>query len=348
MHVRAAPPPVSAFAWLWLCALLHACAYDWQLLDAGGAAALGGDGEREDVGLGATEAQDDAAPPRSEPRDAEADAGLPEDEDAPATDARVGAIDGGEPSTAPDAAAPAQDATADGPASTSLDAQLPDAAGPDAAAGARLCARLDAAFCDDFEQSSIEAFSWQEVSFGSQASVTLVDGGAAPGGFALRSALGGTPDESARAVVRLLAAAPSWFRASFDFLPSLSFAPEGDELIFWFRLTEQSGDAYRGVFVGTGRDGTFLIVQNFDGVTETWDMHPVAALPAGWAHVELELRLGPDGSAELRFNGAGAASLRGPIYVTGVEQSFVQVGLYSQPGTRSSALYDNLVLEFLP
>jgi hypothetical protein len=347
-HARARARPVGVLALLALCAPLYACVYDWDLGDTSeGSPSAGEHAARGDAAL-----ESDAETVQSPSMHEELDAGWADAATAPRGDGGTHAGASG--------ATPKVDATVamDG---ASSDAQLPDNAdatvvsndarppsGADAAPAAFACEKLDAAFCADFEQGTLDVFSWQEVTFGTRASVGLVDGGTAPGGLALRSALGGTADESARAVVQLLQGAPSWFRASFDYLPSLSLPADGDQPVFWFRLTERSGDAYRGVFLGTWRAGTQLIVQNFDGVTETWDPYPTAPLPAGWVHVELELHFGRQGSATVRFNGAVAHAHLGPIYVIDVEQSFVQLGLYAEPPTLSSALYDNVVLEFAP
>lgn len=344
-HVRAPLRLVSALALLALCAPLQACLYDWDVRDAGESDVSADEDAEWGPDDPENESDADAILPMQGPDDV--DAGGPDAAtslDATThTDAR-GSLPEVDATIAHDGSAP----DARPPGSTDATVANDDARTPTDAAPFACANNLDAAFCSDLDQATLEIFSWQEVTLGTRASVSLVDGGTAPGGLALRSALGGTADESARAVVGLLNGAPSWFRASFDYFPSLSLPAEGDEPIFWFRLTEQSGDAYRGVFLGTWRAGTQLIVQNFDGVNETWDPYPTAPLPAGWVHVELELHLGRQGSATVRFNGAVALAHLGPIYVTNVDQSFVQLGLYSEPPTVSSALYDNLVLEFAP
>jgi hypothetical protein len=325
----------SALALFLSGALLTACAYDWKVADAG--QSLDDREELEDASDRTPEDGGDtprSAPPREHPDAGDIDASAPtvarDMDDARAPDAVQTAPHDSSPSDAGD--------------SRAEDAPPVDASEPDAAPAPFSCAHVDAAFCESFEHDSLDVFSWQELTPDSGASVSLIADGA--GGFALKSALDGADDEAARAVVRLTNGAPSWFRASFDFLPSLSFPATGDEHIFWFRLTEQSGDAYRGIFLGSRSDGTYLILQNFDGVNETWDPYPTAALPSGWVHVELELRFGTNGSATLRFNGAVALAFTGAVQVVNVEQSFVQLGLYAEPATVSSALYDNLVIEF--
>jgi hypothetical protein len=329
--------------------LLDACAYDWTIAndwadtEAGTTTSDGAvsDQERD----GSLEMAD--AEPRTSGRDA---ASVPAEPDAGArdTDARV--------LTQFDATS-VEDGGTDAGGGSSADSsvhdamavmQVPDATGPDAAPRAPACADLDAAFCADFEQGSLDVFSWHEVTANTQASVSIVDAGTAPGGRSFRSAIAGTADESARVVVRLLDAAPSSFRASFDFLPSLSLPAAGDELVTWFRLTEQSGSAYAGVYLGSRRDGTFLVIHNFDGLNESFDLHRVADLPAGWARVELELALGRQGSATLRFDDTVALAYIGPVQVTNVTQSFVQLGLYASQAPASSALYDNVVIDFTP
>ena len=80
----------------------------------------------------------------------------------------------------------------------------------------------------------------------SAAAYSFIDDGAPPSRRALKSALTGVADESARIAYKFLDAAPSWFRARFDFRPQLSLPVGSDSLVFWFKLTEQSGDAYPG------------------------------------------------------------------------------------------------------
>jgi hypothetical protein len=331
--------------------LLDGCAYDWAIANDGTDAEAGlttsdgaasdqehdGSLEITDVDLG-TSAHDAAiVEPEPDARAQSADASVTTLFDA---------------SSAGDAGADGQGADGSSADSSVNDAStvmyVPDTQRLDAAPGALSCAHLNAAFCTDFEDGSLDVFSWHEVTPNTQASVSLVDAGAAAGGLAFRSATAGTADESARVVVRLLDGAPSSFRTSFDFLPSLSLPAEGDELVSWFRLTEQSGAAYAGVYLGSRRDGTFLVIHNLDGANESFDLHRVADLPTGWVRVDLELALGHEGSATLRFDGALALAYSGPIQVTNVTLSFVQLGLYASQAPASSALYDNVVVDFAP
>jgi hypothetical protein len=224
-----------------------------------------------------------------------------------------------------------------------LDAS-PDAE-PAVDAGVGFCARVDAAFCADFEDGTLDAFSWQELTTTSQASLSVVEADA--GGLALKSAITGAAEESARVAWWLADAAPSWLHAAFDFLPQLSL-PDGGSLVFWFKLSEQTGAYFPGVGLASGFRGTVLAVHNFDGTTDTFDLYPVADLPGGWVHVDVAIAFGASGSITVRFNDSVAATYTGPVHVANVTQSYLQLGVYSQQTPASWALYDNIVVEFEP
>lgn len=334
--------------WLIATALVLAssCTHDWandtsEASDAStqseAAAVTSGDASssesaRNDAALAA----DSAAAPSTDAGTPQADAGS------------VEASNGG--SSAFDATTPNP---SDGGAQVVDSAPPRDASNADAgkpvSSGARFCSQVDAAFCNDFEDgpTAIDTFTWTELSTTSQASLTVVNEGAPPSQRALKSALTGAADESARIAYKFLDGAPRWFRARFDIRPQFSLPVGSDSLLFWFKLTEQSGDAYPGLSLASRADGNFLIVQNYDGSTpESFDMYDVPELPTGWFHVEIEVFTGTSGSIVVRFNDKIAVSYAGVVRVANVTQTFALLGIYTQSGPPSSALYDNVAIEF--
>lgn len=307
-----------------------ACNNDWSVPDSpdadsetnADAAVRTRDGGASDAVVRDAERTDSDAPG---PLDAQTpDAGQPEqDAQAPAT---------------PDASSGKPDTGTAGPVDTGT-------AGPvDTGATPRTCQGVQALYCNDFEGADALEFNWTQVTTTSQASLTLVEPAVSSHTRVLKSSLSGVADEAAEAAVWLLDTAVGSFRASFDFLPQLSLPAGSTNLMFWFRLIEQSGDNYPGISLASRNDGTFLVIENFDGATSTFDMHSTTGLPSGWVHVNLDVTSGSQGKVTVRFNDKIAVEYAGPVQAASVSQSFATIGLYTQGGPASSALYDNVVL----
>ena len=319
-----------------LCA--SACNNDWSIPESPEA----GSERNADAAVAARDARASDAP-------ASDDAARNDSEAPTPLDAQTG--DAGQP--APDAqATPALDASdardtgtadaGDTGAASAGDTGTPSAG--DTGAMVATCQGVQALYCNDFEGADALAFNWTQITSTSQASLTVVDQTVSSRGRALKSTLTGVADEAAQGAVWLLDTAPGSFRASFDFLPQLSLPAGSMALMFWFRLIEQAGDNYPGISLASRHDGTFLVIENFDGTMSTFDMHSTSELPGGWVRVSMEVTTGAQGKVTVRFNDTIAIEYTGLLRAANVTQSFATIGLYTQAGPASSALYDNVVI----
>jgi hypothetical protein len=320
--LRAVARPRTFRRVLLCCVLLGGCVRDWD-------AAEPAPGDRDASAATATEPEDTFSP----------DAALDQGVDASESDANVPEPDAFAPLDLPGEPEP------DAAATSELDARVADTGtAGDASAAPRFCANQSAAFCADFEDGTLDAFDWQELTETSPVSLSVVEEGAAPGRRALKSTLSGAGDEAARVALWLADGVPAWVHASFDFLPQFNLPPQGGS-VFWFKLSEQTGTRFPGVGFSSDQEGNKLLIHGFDGVAESYDAYAMEPLPAGWVRVDVMITFGANGNVTVRFNGQLAAVFTGPLQVVGVTQSYLQLGVYAQQALAPSALYDNVVVE---
>jgi hypothetical protein len=264
-------------------------------------------------------------------------------------------LDGGEPDL--DGEQPAMDAgggddtepNVDDAATMDDSAALEDASA-DSTQADRPCQGVDASYyCEDFEQAVLEGvFDWEELTPDTGASLSLVEEGREPGPRVLKATLTGVDGEVAREVIVLQESGLSWVRVAFDIQAQANFPPSSDGAVYWFKLAQQSGDGYPGgvSLATTATSGTLLLIQNFDGTTESVSTPPIIDLPAGWVHVDMEITLGSSGSITVRYDDRVAAQYVGPVHVVDVTRTYVQLGIYAQKAAASWAMYDNIAFQY--
>ena len=87
-----------------------------------------------------------------------------------------------------------------------------------------------------------------------------------------------------------------------------------------------------------------MVIENFDGTMSSFDLYSTSELPSGWVRVSIDVTTGTQGKVTVRFNDKVAIEYAGLVRAANVTQSFVTIGLYTQGGPASSALYDNVVI----
>lgn len=139
----------------------------------------------------------------------------------------------------------------------------------------------------------------------------------------------------------------SWFRVSFDFQPSLHLPAAPGLPLIWCKLQQRAGDTFPGVSLASRSDGTSLLIQNYDGAELSYREYRLPALPGGWTRIELALTFGERGGVRVGYDGELAMEYAEiPIGSRQVVQTAFELGLFSQQTPASSALYDNVVIDY--
>jgi len=256
----------------------------------------------------------------------------------PTPDASGGAPDSG--SALPSDAGLVDGAAAGGPVA---DGAAPGA--DDAASERAFCETVSKSTpCADFDSTSLDDWSWPELTPTPGTALTVVDEGPTAGDHVLRATVGAQADDTAMAAFELPVDVAS-FDLAFDLRANVPTPTSGVTL--FMKLQEDVGDDYPGVSLGLSATGPFIGVENSVGGQVSWDPHDLPPLPVGWTRVRIRGQLGADGSLSVQYGDASPTvfeHLR--IASDPAKKAALKLGLYSQAGAPGAAWFDDALLTY--